>query len=58
MQMHSVETKVGITIWFAASMIAGSSSNPCLQMRVDVLDHHRGVIDQNTDREREAARAS
>ena len=28
MQMHSVETKVGITIWFAASMIAGFSSKP------------------------------
>ncbi len=28
MQMHSVDTKVGITIWFAASMIAGRSSRP------------------------------
>ncbi len=28
MQMHSVETKVGTTIWLAASMIAGSSSEP------------------------------
>ncbi len=28
MQMHSVDTKVGTTIWFAASMIAGSRSWP------------------------------
>jgi hypothetical protein len=27
--MQSVEANVGITIWFAASMIAGSCSNPC-----------------------------
>ena len=39
MQMHNVETNVGITIWFAAWMIAGSSARPCFQMRV-----HRSPI--------------
>src|ERR1700689_141821 len=28
MQMHNVETNVGITIWFAALMIAGLRSRP------------------------------
>ena len=33
MQMQSVETKVGITIWFAASTIARSNSKPFSKWR-------------------------
>jgi hypothetical protein len=45
MQMQSSDTKAGVTICLAPSMIEV----------VDVLDGHGGVVDQNADREREAA---
>ena len=55
MQMHSVETSAGTAIWWAPSRIAGFDLLALLQVPVDVLDRHRGVVHQNSDRERQAA---
>ena len=55
MQMQSVETNAGIAICCAPSRIAGSSVLALLEVPVDVLDRHRRVVDQDADREREAA---
>ena len=55
MQMQSRETKAGVTIWLAPSRIDGSNVLALLQMIVDVLDRDGGVVDQDADRERQAA---
>ena len=55
MQMQSSETKAGVTIWSAPSRIDGLDVLALLEMPVDVLDRHGGVVDQDADRERQAA---
>ena len=55
MQMQSSETKAGVTIWLRAVEDRLLDRLALLQMPVDVLDGHGGVVDQDADREREAA---
>ena len=55
MQMQSVETNAGSAISCAPSRMAGSSGLPDGHVAVNVLDRHRGVIDQDADGERQAA---
>ncbi len=55
MQMEISDTKAGATICCAPSKIACLNRFPLLQMPVDVLDRHRGIIDEDADREREPA---
>ena len=55
MQMHSVETKAGIAICAAPSIMPVRRSLPLIQISLDVLDGHRGVVDQNADRQRQSA---
>ena len=55
MQMQSSETKAGVTICAAPSRIAVLDVLALLEMPVDVLDRHRRVVDQDADRERQAA---
>ncbi len=55
MQMQSSETKAGVTICAGAVENGRLDLLALLQMPVDVLDRHRGVVDQDADREREAA---
>ena len=61
MQMHGVDTKVGTTIWLAAcddrlgQVRRRLALSRFLEVPVDVLDHHGGVVDEDADREGEAA---
>ena len=55
MQMQSSETKAGVTICRAPSMIAVFHLLAMLEMVVDVLDRHRRVIDEDADGERQSA---
>ena len=57
MQIDSVETKAGVAICDAlsrttSSMSLSGSSGP---VAVDVLDFHRGIIHQDSNRERQSA---
>ena len=56
MQMHSSETVAGMTICRAPSMNRGFDLLLLLELPVDVLDRHRGVVDQDADGERQAAK--
>ena len=55
MQMHSSETNAGVTICVGAVHDRGLDLLALLEMPVDVLDRHRGVVDQDADGERQAA---
>ena len=55
MQMASVETSAGVAICAAPSRMACSISLPCFEVAVDVLDLDGGVVDQDADRQRQAA---
>ena len=44
-----------MTICCAPSRMAGSICFALFEMVIDVLDRHRSVVDQNADRERQAA---
>ena len=55
MQMQSVETNAGTAICCAPSRMACRISLPIAKVALDVFDFHRRVIDQNADRERQAA---
>ena len=55
MQMQSSDTKAGVTICRAPSMIAVSTGLALLEVPVDVLDGDGGVVDQDADGERQAA---
>ena len=59
MQMHSVERNVGIAD-FTGAVDDGlrPAASPEPHVTLDVLDHHRAVVDQDADRQREAAQAS
>ena len=54
MQMHSSETAPARDLPGAVEN-GGPTSLPCFEMRVDVFDGDRGVVDQDADGEREAA---
>ena len=56
MQMHSVDRNVG-TADFARAVDdrTDASGSFMRDVALDVLDHHRAVVDQDADRERKAA---
>ena len=55
MQMQSSETKAGVDDLRGAVQDRGLDLLALLEMPVDVLDRHRRVVDQDADRQREAA---
>ena len=55
MQIQSDETKAGTAIWLAPLRMPSCSFSPRLEVIVDVLDRHRGVVDQDADGQRQAA---
>ena len=55
MQMHSVETKAGTAIWSRAVEDRLLERLALLEIAVDVLDRDRRVVDQDADRQRQAA---
>ena len=55
MQMHSVDRNVGTPTSLAPVTMACCSGSFIADVALDVLDHHRAVVDQDADREREAA---
>jgi len=54
MQMQSVETSAGTAISCEPSRSRGSVL-PLRQVSLDIFNGHRGVVHQDTDRERQAA---
>ena len=58
MQMHSSDTKAGVTICVGAVHDRGLDLLALFEMPVDVLDRHRRFVDQDADRERQPAQAS
>ena len=54
-QIDNVERKVGTATSPRRSTIACSSPLAQADMTLDVLDHHRRVVDENADRQRKAA---
>ena len=58
MQMHSVETSAGTRDLLRAVEDRGLDLLALLEMPVDVLDRHGGIVDQDAHRQRQAARAS
>ena len=55
MQMHRVDTKAGTAISPAPSRMALCKSDPEVNVAFDVLDGYGGIVNENADRQGEAA---